>query len=105
MRLIDTRVGNINVGMTTVDFRGEADEHISVTMATDGSLDEAALVMRAKAIMMQLTAFQGDGDTPQVTPEQSEELEDERIEGLPDTDPEVPAAFGLKEPASSGSVS
>ncbi|PZM14829.1 hypothetical protein CPY51_08950 [Rhizobium tubonense] len=74
---------------------------MSVTTATDGSLDEAALVIPAKAMLQQLTSFPDHGDTSQVTSQRSDDL-DGGLKVSRKRTPEVPAAFGLEEPPLQG---
>jgi hypothetical protein len=64
MQLIDTHVGDTNDGMTTVEFRGQGGELVSVTMAAD-TLEGDTIINRAKAMMVQLTTFAEDRDPAQ----------------------------------------
>lgn len=58
MQFIETHVSNSADGMVTVEFKGESNELVSVTMVGgDGSLDGDHAVLRAKEMMVQLTAF------------------------------------------------
>ncbi|MFK0333008.1 hypothetical protein [Rhizobium sp. 2MFCol3.1] len=66
MQLIDTHISTSANGTVTVEFKGEGLELVSVTMAGgDGSLDGDRAVLRAKEMMVQLTAFDdvGQGET------------------------------------------
>ncbi|MGF6178499.1 hypothetical protein [Ensifer sp. 4252] len=57
MRHIDTTVSRL-FGMVTVHFIGEDDEHVEVTLHDTGQqCGEDQLIARAKAAMIQLTAF------------------------------------------------
>ncbi|MCJ8056912.1 hypothetical protein GB928_023915 [Shinella curvata] len=57
MELIDIRVSDLTDGMITVEFDGEGGEAASVTMAADSNLEREAAILRAKQILVQLTAF------------------------------------------------
>ncbi|HEY0122200.1 MAG TPA: hypothetical protein VGC14_10650 [Rhizobium sp.] len=74
MQLIDTHVGNTNDGMMNVEFRGEGGELVSVTMA-EVAIERDAAINRAKAMMVQLTAFADDRDPPQDRPDQFQDAE------------------------------
>lgn len=64
MQVLDTHVSNSSDGTVTVEFKGEGREQVSVTMVDgNGSLDGDQAVLRAKEIMVQLTAFDDDGLT------------------------------------------
>lgn len=64
MQVLDTHVSNSSDGMVIVEFKGEGRELAAVTMAGgDGSLDGDHAVLRAKEIMVQLTAFDDAGST------------------------------------------
>jgi len=64
MQVLDTHVINSANGTVTVEFKGEGRELVSVRMADgDGSLDGDHAVLRAKEIMVQLTAFEIGGST------------------------------------------
>jgi hypothetical protein len=56
MQLIDTRISENADNTTTVVFVGEGTEEVSVRMHATGLGDDA--VLRAKAIMVQLTSFE-----------------------------------------------
>lgn len=71
MQVIDTHVRNSLDGTVTVEFTGEGSELVSVRMSVvDGSLDGDHAVLRAKEIMVQITAFgdTGKGDTGKIEP-------------------------------------
>lgn len=57
MQLIDTHVGNAYDGTITVEFQGEGGELVSVKMVAGDGLEGDAAINRAKAMMVQLTAF------------------------------------------------
>jgi len=57
MELIDIRIGDLTDGMITVEFNGEGGEAASVTMAADTNLEREATILRARQILVQLTAF------------------------------------------------
>jgi hypothetical protein len=63
MRLIDTHVGTLTEGTITVEFQGEGGELVSVRMISDASLDPGAAVLRAKELMVQLSAFEARNET------------------------------------------
>jgi hypothetical protein len=60
MHLLNTNVASTTEGTVTVEFHGEGNELISVRLSTDGSLDDKTAVLRAKELMVQITAF-GEG--------------------------------------------
>ena len=62
MQLIDTQVGALTEGTITVEFQGEGGELVSVRMISDGSLDRGAAVLRAKELMVQLSAFEASNE-------------------------------------------
>lgn len=67
--LSDTHVSNAADGRVTVEFRGEGREVVSVTMAGgDGGLDGDHAVLRAREMIVQLTAFDDVGQTQGVVP-------------------------------------
>ena len=70
MQLIETNVHS-GEGTTTVEFVGEGGEKVSVCMVAHDVPEDAA-VMRAKEIMVQLTAFDSD-------PQQQGDIEDETV--------------------------
>jgi hypothetical protein len=100
MQLIDTYVDNTSDKMTTVQFRGEGGELVSVTMAA-GALDADAAVNRAKAIMVQLTTFADDRDIAQDEWSRSDDDGEDQGSGLPDKKAELPAASSFGEAPSS----
>ena len=57
MQLIDTHVSANDDHTTTVVFAGEGNEEVCVRLSADGLRDEDA-VLRAKALMVQLTRFE-----------------------------------------------
>lgn len=57
MELIDIRVSDLTDGMITVEFHGEGGEAASVTMAAESNLERDAAILRARQILVQLTAF------------------------------------------------
>ena len=58
MQVIDTHVRNSPDGTLTVDFTGDGSELVSVKMSgVDGSLEGDHAVLRAKEVMVQITAF------------------------------------------------
>ncbi|WP_200950872.1 hypothetical protein [Rhizobium sp. Root1220] len=65
MQLIDTRIGGADEGMVKVEFLGEGGELVSVTMTAGDDLRGDAAINRAKAMMVQLTAFAEDRDASQ----------------------------------------
>ena len=56
MNLKHTNVANTTSGTVTVEFHGEGNELITVRMAADEEFDEGSSILRAKAMMVQLTA-------------------------------------------------
>ena len=56
MQLIDTHVGKHVAGCLTVEFRGEGGELVAVRMALDADLGDAAAVLRARQMLVELTA-------------------------------------------------
>jgi hypothetical protein len=91
MQLTNTEVGHSGDGMVTVDFLGEGGEVVSVKMASD-NLEGDAAVNRARAMMVQLTAFAEDRDMDDDQWKRSDEELEERIEGLAETDTVLPIA-------------
>jgi hypothetical protein len=68
MQVIDTHVRNSLDGTVTVEFTGEGSELVSVRMlGVDGSLDGDHAVLRAKEVMVQITAF-GDATKYETSP-------------------------------------
>lgn len=64
MELIDTRIGSQSDGVTTVEFIGQGGESITVKMAAGAVLlDRQAALLRARQMMVQLTAFDTDERT------------------------------------------
>lgn len=61
MQLIDTRISANDDHTTTVVFAGEGSERVSVRLSAEGLRDEDA-ILRAKAVMVQLTRFEGPSD-------------------------------------------
>jgi hypothetical protein len=58
MHVIDTHIRNSPDGTVIVAYRGEASELVSVRMIeADGNLDGDHAMLRAKQIMVQITAF------------------------------------------------
>ncbi|MGJ7043453.1 hypothetical protein J2Y63_006737 [Shinella sp. BE166] len=57
MELIDIRVSDLADGMITVEFNGEGGEAASVTMVAHTNLERAAAILRARQVLVQLTAF------------------------------------------------
>ncbi len=57
MNLKHTNVANTTPGTVTVEFHGEGNELITVRMAADQDLDYGSSILRAKAMMVQLAAF------------------------------------------------
>ena len=67
MELIDIRVSDLTDGMITVEFQGEGGEAASVPMAADTGLEREAAILRARQVLVQLTAFGGyEDDNPPV---------------------------------------
>ncbi len=62
MQLIETNVHS-GEGTTTVEFFGEGRENVSICMPAR-DVPENAAIMRAKEIMVQLTAFDADSAQP-----------------------------------------
>jgi hypothetical protein len=62
MHITDIHIGNTIDGLLTVEFRGEGGELVSVRMASDSSVDGDAAVLHAKAILVQVAAFDNDHD-------------------------------------------
>jgi hypothetical protein len=87
MQLIDTQVRTAG-DMTTVEFQGEGGELVSVKMAA-ASVEGDAAISRAKALMVQLTAFSEDRDPSQDFSRPSEERGD-LVEGSAKTKPDLP---------------
>ncbi|MDM9649086.1 hypothetical protein [Rhizobium sp. S163] len=57
MNLKHTNVVNTTPGTVTVEFYGEGNELITVRMGADHDLDDGRSILHAKAMMVQLTAF------------------------------------------------
>jgi hypothetical protein len=57
MELINIRVSALTDGMITVEFQGEGGEAVSVTMAAHTNLEREAAILRARQVLVQLTAF------------------------------------------------
>ena len=57
MDLKHTNVAKTTPGTVTVEFHGEGNELITVRMAANQEFDEKDSILRAKAMMVQLTAF------------------------------------------------
>ncbi len=102
MQLIDTHVGDTNDGMTTVEFRGEGGELVSVTMASDAMEGDDA-INRAKAMMVQLTTFAEDRDVAQDEWSRSDGDSDDEGSGLTDDRAELSAVSSVGEAPSSAS--
>ncbi len=69
MQVLATQVSNSANGTVTVEFKGEGSELVSVTMADgEGSLGGDHAVLRAKEIMVQLTAFGEASSTGRTAP-------------------------------------
>jgi hypothetical protein len=102
MQLTNTQVGEESDGMMTVKFQGEGDELVSVRIVASDMNDHAAIV-RAKAMMVQLTTFDEDRDTAEDQWSRSspdDEIE-ERTEGLSETDPKLPVVSPFGDAPSS----
>lgn len=56
MHLTDTKVGHDNTGWR-IDFVGDDGDAVTVHVAAGGHLDEETAVERARAILVELTAF------------------------------------------------
>lgn len=68
IQVIDTHVRNSLDGTVTVEFTGEGSELVSVRMSgVDGSLDGDHALLRAKEVMVQITAF-GDAIKNETSP-------------------------------------
>jgi hypothetical protein len=100
MQLIDTHVDNTNDKMTTVQFRGEGGELVSVTMAA-GAMEGDAAINRAKAMMVQLTTFAEDRDIEQVERSRSDGDSEVQDSGLSNKEAELPAVSSFGEAPSS----
>jgi hypothetical protein len=61
MHLLHTNVASTTQGTVTVEFHGEGNELVSVRMSTNGNLDDQTALLRAKELMVQLTAFGDEG--------------------------------------------
>lgn len=57
MELIDIRVSDLTDGTITGEFKGEGGEAASVTMVAQTNLEREAAILRARQILVQLTAF------------------------------------------------
>jgi len=57
MNLKHTNVASTTAETVTVEFHGEGNELITVRMSADQDRDEKTSILRAKAMMVQLTAF------------------------------------------------
>jgi hypothetical protein len=90
MQLIDTHVDNRSDKMTTVQFRGEGGELVSVTMAA-GAMEGDAAINRAKAIMVQLTTFADERDIAQDEWSRSDGDSEDHSSGFPYKRAELPA--------------
>lgn len=65
MELINIRVSDLTDGMITVEFQGEGGEAASVTMAAYTDLEREAAILRARQVLVQITAFDGyEDDNP-----------------------------------------
>ena len=100
MQLIDTYVDNKSDKMTTVQFRGEGGELVSVTMAA-GAMEGDAAINRAKAIMVQLTTFAEDRDIEQDEWSRSDGDSEDHGSRLTDKRAELPAVSVFGEAPSS----
>jgi hypothetical protein len=100
MQLIDTHVDNASDKMTTVEFRGEGGELVSVTMAA-GGLDGDDAINRAKAVMVQLTTFAEDRDVAKDEWSRSDGDSDDQGSGLGDERAELPTVSPFGEAPSS----
>jgi hypothetical protein len=88
MQLMNTQVREPSDGMIIVEFQGEGGELVAVKMATGEDLDGGTAILRAKAIMVQLSSFDER--------RQAGDNIDERTEGLSETEPKLPevSSFG-----------
>jgi hypothetical protein len=84
MQIIGTNVVGQSDGKTTVEFKGEGGELISVVLASDG-LEDAAAVQRAKEMMVQVATF--SLDAVEDAGSSVEALAEVRVEGLEETSP------------------
>jgi hypothetical protein len=100
MQVIDTHVDNTSDKLTTVEFRGEGGELVSVTMAA-GAMEGDAAINRAKAIMVQLTSFAEGRDSAQDEWNRSDGDSEDHGSGLPDKTAELPAVSSFGEAPSS----
>lgn len=65
MELIEIRVSGLTGGMIVVEFKGEGGEAASVTIAADTDLEREVAILRARQVLVQLTAFGGyEDDNP-----------------------------------------
>ncbi|MEZ2224042.1 hypothetical protein [Rhizobium sp. RCC_161_2] len=61
MQLIETRIISMSGSAVTVEFIGEGNEMVSLTMSnSDGNLNEENAIAHAKAVMIQLATFDAD---------------------------------------------
>lgn len=73
MELIDTRIGSQAGGVTTVEFIGEGGESVTIKMAAgDVPADRQAALLRARQMMVQLTAFENDAGSASSGGEEAE---------------------------------
>jgi hypothetical protein len=86
MQIIGTNVVGQSDGKTTVEFKGEGGELISVVLASDG-LEDAAAVRRAKEMMVQVATFNVANDAVEDAGSSVEGLAEVRVEGLEETSP------------------
>ncbi|WP_174156793.1 hypothetical protein [Rhizobium rhizogenes] len=64
MQLTNTRIASQSSSAVVVEFLGEGDEMISVTMSnSDGNLNAENAIAHAKAVMVQLETFDVDHPT------------------------------------------
>lgn len=90
MELIDIRVSDLTDGMITVEFQGEGGEAASVTMAAATDLEREAAILRARQVLVQLTAFSGDEDDNSPAEADAQRDETSLVQGVSNAMPPRP---------------
>ena len=77
MQIIETKVVAAQ-GRVRVEFLAEGGEEIAVVMRQDVQLDDDGAILRAKEMLVQLTAFDSDPENSRAPLEATDELGTER---------------------------
>lgn len=77
MQIIETKVVAAQ-GRVRVEFLAEGGEEIAVVMRSDAPFDDNGAILRAKEMLVQLTAFDSDPDASRAPLEASDEIGTER---------------------------